>query len=695
MKSRIQKNKNTSRLSKLSKENISLDKRISITRIFFISSFFLLLISSIMFISWVNTLGVFNITEPQLKAITAYQPSDNSIVYDRENKKIGEFFSHYSIFIPYENLPKFLVNAIISIEDRNFFHHHGVDFRGIARAVVQRLTNPKIIQGASTITQQIVRSFLLSSEKTMERKIKEIALALHLETKLSKEKIIEIYANALFLGNGANGVGAAAQRYFGKNISQLKPHELALIAGLFQSPSRYNPARAPKLAKKRQIAVIKAMYKCGRISKQTARKLIKKPLKYKNYNPINRQLAPYFIDYIQERTEKLLDKNVKNQGLRIYTTLDTKLQKYANQAFIESKSVFKKAEKYLYKTKSKQNVEGAIIVTDPKTGEILALKGGRNYLNSQFNRSVKALRQPGSAFKPVVYSLALENGYKWSDLLYIDPISVNNYRPKNFSNSFLTETTLLRAFYKSINTPAVEIGGKLGIRSIISQSKKLGINSPIRNEAGVTIGSSEVTLTDMARMYGTFANNGFRTDVIAIKKIVDRYGNILYTAPEIKKRIKRVISPQTSHLMMQGLKTVLRYGTASGSLSKMAKYAAGKTGTSNFSKDNWFCGFTPDMVAIVWVGTDNRLGFSSQATGTSLAVPIWKSFMSRAISGKKPEPFKRPIGIVSKKVNPHFGHLDKNNGIRMYFLKGREPIRTTSDLQNISRSKNYRNLFDN
>ena len=397
-------------------------------------------------LGWLYSLGIFSYSENDLKAITEYVPMDNSVVYDKDGQKIGELFSSYYIFTPLNEIPETMIQAVVAIEDRRFETHLGIDPVAIFRALITVLREKKMSQGASTITQQLVRNILLSREKTIERKIKEIALSLMLETKLDKDKILEIYMNALFLGNGAYGVNAAAYRYFGKAIHKLEVHEHALIAGLFQSPSAYNPHRFPKRAKSRQKKVIISMAKAGFISVKQAKEEIKKKLEYLPYTPLNGKIAPHFIDYIQERTNEILKGNVKNRGLRIFTTLDQKLQKIAQESIVKSHLFLESSKVHLLnRDKLKEaRVEAAILSTDPRNGNILAMVGGRDYKTSQFNRTVHAKRSPGSSIKPIVYSLALREGHKWSDVHYVSPVAVKDYRPKNYSeDSFLTETTLI------------------------------------------------------------------------------------------------------------------------------------------------------------------------------------------------------------------------------------------------------------
>ena len=652
---------------------------------------------------WLREIGVFAIHEEQIALLKDYKPSDISIVYDRDDHKIGELYSQYRMYVPYDSLPKNMVKAIVAIEDKKFFTHHGVDTSAIIRAFLSRIKGSASNQGASTITQQVIRYFLLTKERSFERKIKEIALAMFLEHKLTKQQIFEIYANSCFLGDGAYGVGAAAKRYFNKNLNELSLAETTLVAGLFQSPSKYNPIKYPKNAKKRQLQVIEAMQHTGYIDPKTAKRVAKEPLVYSKTHAGNgNTTAPYFIDYVAAEAEQLLNvAAVRNRGLRIYTTLDANLQKLATDTMAQAKPMFTRAEHELPSAmhyledrtdSSESRVESGLVATDPRNGDILAMVGGRDYNASQFNVTYQAKRQPGSAFKPVVYSLALDNGFKWSDLLYISKVAVDDYRPQNFSNQFGTETTILRAFYSSINTAAVEIGSKLGLGRILERAANLGIHSPLKDEAGTMLGSSEVTMLDMATMYGTFATLGTRVDLAAITRITDREGNSLYEAPPPEKRSKAVLTPQTGYLMFQGMKAVLDHGTGAKSRG-ISPWAAGKTGTSNNSKDNWFCGFTPNIVTIVWVGTNNKFGLAGTATGASLALPLWDGFMSKSLALHAAPAYTEPTGIVSHQVDPRYGNLD-DSGIMMYFREGQEPRESKSDLKVISSTNEYREMFN-
>lgn len=650
-------------------------------------------IFSILSYFWLDQLGIFSLSKKDLIRLTQYQAQDNTLIFDRHDKRIGELFSTYYVYKNLKDIPNELIEAIVAIEDRNFWKHYGVDPIAIGRAVVNVIKTKSYSQGGSTITQQLVRNILLSREKTFHRKIKEVALSLLVEQQLSKGKILEIYLNALFLGNGSYGVGAAAIRYFGKPIEDLQTHELALIAGLFQSPSAYNPHRHPRKARQRQKKVLVAMAKAGYLTVSEAKYWIKKKLKYKPYNPINQEVAPYFIDYIREEASKILGHNSKNLGLRIYTTLDSEIQKKAQHTIQKNREIFDHAESNLLTQSSNQEspIQAALLVTNPHNGHILAMVGGRDYKQSQFNRTVDAYRSPGSSIKPVTYSLALEEGYSWADLFYVDPIAIDQYRPKNYSkNSFLTETTLLRSFYKSINTIAIELGQKIGLEKILDHAKRMGIETILKEEFGTLIGGSEVTMKDMAKLYGTIANHGVLVTPIAITRITDRQGKEIYLAPSKELRSEPVLSKEVSYLMLEGLQHVFNLGTAS-SFRQHKSYAAGKTGTSNQSKDNWFCGFTPEIVAILWAGVEKHIGFNHKVTASNFALPLWSNFINQLLPLEN-KIFHKPDHIEQTKINPIYGNQDPN-GITASFLKGKSPNKSKENLINLSRSGHFRNIF--
>jgi len=654
---------------------------------------------------WLDTLQVFDIKDDQVSTIVEYKGQDNTLILARNGEKIGELFSKYHVHVPYKKIPKGMVDAVIAIEDRSFWQHHGFDPKGILRATMVRLKGGNSHQGASTLTQQVVRNFLLSNERSLQRKIQEIGLAVQLEKRLSKERILEIYLNTMFLGNGAYGVGAAAQRYFGRDLADLDVHEYALIAGLFQSPSRFNPARYPERAKKRQLQVLSAMVQARMINQRDMNQLGRAQLIYKEYHPINEEFAPYFIDFVREEAQKLIPgrNTINGQGLRIHTTLDIELQRLAERGLASSGKILDDAAKKVGVvtlkdgTPSKARLEASLLSVDPTTGEILAMVGGRNYSQSKFNRTTQALRSPGSAFKPVVYAEALTQGFKWSDVIFVSPITIDSYRPRTPDEDFGKETTLLRAFYRSMNTPTIEIGQKIGLAPVTTLAKQLGIRSPLKDEFGTMLGSSDVTMMDLSRMYATFANYGRLVEHIAITKITTRDGKVLYAAPKVAARSSAPLTPQIAFLMTEGMRTVLQFGTGF-TAGHLANFAVGKTGTSNESTDNWFCGYASNISTVVWVGTDEHVRISGNVTGGKLALPIWEKFMSSAFKVRPPSYISPPDNVVAAVVNPHFG-TRTDSGVRMYFIKGNEPPAESASaaLEALSATSaaGYRDVFRN
>ncbi len=650
---------------------------------------FLILASSIALYSWVSSISI---DESKLDVIVNYEHSDNSLVFDKSGKQIGEFFNDYHVYYPYDKIPPMMVNAVLSIEDRAFFQHHGLDYKAILRAGLALLTTGHLKQGASTITQQVVRNFLLTPERKLSRKVKEALLSLQLERKMNKERILEIYLNALFLGQGSYGVGAAAQRHFGKTLEELKPHEMALIAGLFQSPTRFNPHKYPKAAKKRQLNVLKAMKANGFLSAAEVRKWSDEPLVYQAPSSMNQSIAPFFLDAIQEQTDKLLSGKFKGKGLRITTTLDLDLQQELNTILQKSNSIYQSAAQNLVNVKKPKEsmIEAASLVMNHRSGQILAMIGGRNFQRSQFNRALKAKRSPGSCFKPVVYTQALMNGVNWTDVTYIAPVVIQNYRPQNYSYEFMSEATYYNAFYRSINTPVVELGSRLGIKKVIENAYKMGVKSELKAQAGTLLGGAEMTMLDLAQIYGTIGNEGERPEPFMIEKITSRDGELLFEhkAPEAT----RVMPKAVAYLMTHAMQAVFRYGTAS-RYPEFSNYAAGKTGTTNEAKDNWFCGFTHDITAVVWVGTDENYAFSGQVAGGTMALPIWAKMMARIKDRYPQAPFETPEGVVMMKVNPLFGFQDPN-GIDMPLLEGRGPSRLESTLTIVRDTGSFRDALD-
>ena len=618
-----------------------------------------------------------------LDGILDHHDRDNTLVFAREGELIAEVFSEYRIYVPYSEIPQTLINAVLAIEDRNFFTHRGFDLQAMFRALIHNLKVRRISQGASTITQQVVKNYSLSRKKKFRRKIKEILLAIELERVMSKERILTIYLNNLFLGNRSYGAEAAAYSYFGKPLHKLNLAESAMIAGLFRSPSKHDPTRFPQLAKKRQRQVLQAMVETGHITASEMQQAASEPLTFQRYRRARRgQSAPYFVDHVVKRAADILQwPTVSDQGLRIYTTLDLVSQKQASH-------IVANMDKLRVATKG---MEVALLSVNPNTGEILTMIGGRDYRKSKFNRTLQALRPPGSAFKPIVYSYALSQGISWHDINFIAPIAIDAYRPRERRQEFLKETTLYRSFYKSLNLPVIDLTKKFGLKHIITHAHNLGIDTPLKDEMGTVLGGSDLRMIEMANVYSVFANTGFLVTPIAITRIEDRAGKVLYIAPQLAERRRQVLSEQISYLMTVAMKDVFRRGTAS-HYQGFSRWAAGKTGTSDEGRDSWFCGYSRDRVTVVWLGKDDFSPNSKHTFGATVALPVWAEFMATVTKPSLRRDFPIPTGVVAARVNPRYGHLDAS-GIRMYFLVGRAPTRKHSPYEALSKNPDFRGFF--
>ena len=629
--------------------------------------------------------------QDQLNQMIAYQQPSSSKFYDDQDQLIWESYSTYHHSVPLDEMPSSLIEAVIAIEDQHFFSHRGVDFSAIIRAGWHNIRTMKVSQGGSTITQQLVRYHLLTRKKKYARKLKEVILAWKLEQILSKKQILEMYLNHLFLGQNAHGVGGVAQRFFSKPLSDLELHEQAFIAGLFQAPSRYNPLKNIKLARRRQVAVLRAMLRQKKISSQTFKTTVKKPLRYRPHlvgSHTRSHHHLYIIDYARQQAEQILQiKNLKNKGYRIYTTLNTEVSDLLAESIAQMDSAFTKIETLNDLDQQGGSLQAAATVFNLRTGTIEAMVGGRDYRTSRFNRSFQAQRSAGSVFKPVTYSYALSRGYQWSDVFYLSPITLaGTYRPRSSRRDYLTETTLLRAFTSSINVTTLEVGKTLGMDALIQHAKQLGVRSPIKKEYGSIIGQSEVNQLDLLRMYSTFANQGKMIEPSVISKIVDSQGRVVYQHPSVAERSVRVLSAEISFLMVKAMSSVLSHGTGHNAYH-LARVAAGKTGTSNDSIDNWFCGFTADYLTVVWVGSESHQPLlKGRGSGASLALPIWNHTMTSLTQRAQSQPFPIPSGVKRYSIDGRYGHATKG-GYEAWFLAQHSPPQRPSYLKLINSSR--------
>ncbi len=725
---------------------------------------------------------------PDFTSLKESQPHAYSVVYSEEDEIIGKFLLNNRIPIPYEQIPPLLIKAFLAAEDSEFFYHRGIDIKGILRALLKNLMAGKIVQGGSTITQQVAKTFFLTPQKSLLRKLKEMAYAFGLERTLTKEEILHLYLNNIYLGNGAYGIEAASESYFNKKVQQLTLPEMAMLAGLVKAPSRYSPVHHFHRAKERQAYVLGRMAELNYITPSQKETALRAPLRIQSKESIFFSKAPYFTEFIRQQVEKKYGKEkLYREGLRIYTTLDLNLQKAAQQAIetglreldkrqgfrgpierlsekelkellrkkrtglsllplneifegvilskddskkwytvwvedrkgilpysemswalhikpsphfrpskikgpgdllqpgdivqVRIKEVSKKDSSLILSLEQKPLVQGALLCVDPKTGYIKAMVGGRDFSESQFNRAIYSRRQPGSAFKPLIYAAALEKGYTPSTIIMDSPVEYPDHdggsywAPKNYDKNFLGPITFRNALAHSRNVVTVKILEEIGIDYALKFIKRMGIESPIQRNLSIALGTSGVSMLELATAFSIFANGGEKIKPIYIKKIVTMKGevleeNISYEEEENReeeneeeneepypstfKQKERVLSPQHAFIMTHLLEGVVQHGT--GQRAKvLGRPIAGKTGTSSDYADAWFIGYTPSLLAAVWVGFDDKTSLGRNETGAKAALPIWISFMERALKETPVEPFRVPEGIVLMRVNLETG----------------------------------------
>ncbi len=726
---------------------------------------------------------------PYIGSLEEYEPPIITEVFSSEGEVIGRFFEEKRIVVPLDRIPPHLTQAFIAAEDDRFFEHRGVDLVSIVRAFIKNVQAGKIAQGGSTITQQVTRSLLLKNpEKTYRRKAREAILSLQIEKKFSKERILFLYLNQIYLGHGAYGVEAAAQTYFQKSASELNLAESALLAGLPQAPSRYSAFQHFDSARKRQRYVLDRMVENRFITRQEADSAFSQPLALQEeaQNPFAR--APYFTEHVRKYLHDTYGREVLYRGgLKVVTTLDLTAQEKAQRALEQGLRDLDKREGYrgplrrlpetavqefleLCARRARKSplhpgdlVEGVVLSVDdraehvnvglgtesailplqhmkwarkpnPKihhsadpvrrpshvltagdvifvrlleppeegrkvwvvgleqepvaqgaltcleshTGRILALVGGLNYWESQFNRAVQARRQPGSAFKPIIYAAALDHGMTPSTIIldapYVAPMQEPGklWRPENYRRKFLGKTLFRWGLIRSMNVITIKILRKTGVGPTIDYAKKLGIESDLSPDLSLALGSSGVSLLEITRAYAAFANNGMLPRPYFIDRVEDRHGAVL---EENQPEIQEVLSPQTAFVMTDLLKGVIQEGTG-WRIKALKRPAAGKTGTTNDLRDAWFVGYTPGIVTGVWVGYDDRIPMGNGETGSRAASPIWLQFMQDFLNDRPVEDFPIPEGVVFAKIDARDGllagpHSEKT--VFQAFVEGTEP----------------------
>ncbi len=582
-------------------------------------------------------------------------------------------------------VPPTLIAAVIAAEDSRFFQHHGIDWLAVARATWRNLAAGRIVQGGSTLTQQLMKNFYLTRERTIGRKLREAAMALFAELKYSKQEILENYLNEIYLGqNGAQGifgVAEAARFYFGKKLADLTLGEAALIGGLIRAPNLYSPFRDPSRALARRNFVLRRMVEEELASAEEAAVAEDEPLVLRDA-PAGTNDAPYFVDLVRrELEERFGGKTLAEEGLRLFTTLDPRLQRAAEEAVKEGLAELERDYPVLRRESPEQRLQACLVALRPATGEIVALVGGRDYRISQFDRVTQSRRQPGSVFKPIIYLAALEEVQGGPHLLPTsrvrdEPFSWHydgkEWRPANYGEHYWGEVTLRRALQMSLNAATARIARQVGIQRVVETAHRLGINTPLPSYPSIVLGSVELAPLEVASAYSVLAAGGVLAPPRGLTAVVSADGTVLEGHP---LTIHNVVSPQVAYLVTNLLSGVLDHGTGRGVRERgFMRPAAGKTGTTNDYNDAWFAGYTPDLAAVVWVGFDHHdhLGL----TGAQAALPIWTAFMLRATRGTPPARFQKPPGVTTVRIDPESGALATPrcpSVIEEAFLAGDEP----------------------
>lgn len=615
MSSSYEKYKRLRAAKDIARENISRrseNKFFTNLKLFVLTSTALLLAGFVAFNLYLSSL-------PPIENLEDFRPNIVTKFYSEDGEVIKTFTAYTYNKVELKDVPEDLKKALIATEDKNFYRHSGYDIFGIIRSSIQNVIARRTVQGASTLTQQLARILFLSNERTLTRKIKEIEVAARIEKTITKDQILEMYLNNVYLGAGAYGVSAASQIYFNKKLNQLSLPELALIAGLPQAPSVYNPYNNKELAKQRRNQVLKRMLTMKYISEEEYNNAIKAEIHLSSVPQLyTTNKAPYFSDYVLKEMEKLgfEETDIIHGGYKVITTLDSKAQAAANE------SILKNMKAYGLTNKSQQ---AAVFSFNPIDGRILVFAGGKNYGDSQYDRVTQAIRPPGSAFKPFVYAAAMEKGITPNDIVDDSPITIAKWSPHNYGHKYRGKIPIYKALMISSNVCAARVIQEVGIRSVIQIARVLGITTPLEYDYTISLGSNGVKLFEFVRAYGAFANGGYVVQPYAIERIEDSRGRVLYRATKTKS--SHQLSLKTAAEMTAMLKTVIISGTGTG--ANIGKPAAGKTGTTDDSRDAYFVGYTPDVVTGVWVGDDNNKKVPGLYGGT-IPARIWKDVMTVA-----------------------------------------------------------------
>ncbi len=729
---------------------------------------------------------------PDVTMLKDYRPSLITTVYSDAGDVIGKFYIEKRVLRPLNQIPDLLIKAFIAIEDARFYHHHGIDLQGISRAFWANLRAKQITQGGSTITQQLAKTLFLSPERKIQRKIKEMILALEIERRFTKEEILELYLNQIYFGAGAYGVEAAAETYFGKTVDELRLSEMATLAALPKSPGRFDPFKHPDDSKMRRSLVLARMYGEHFITRKEMEEAKAELLELRKKGNEKNDSA-YFVEHVRRYLiDRYGSSRLYESGLEVHTTLNLAMQraavktvreglraydkrhgyrgplehieldtldwdvqsrlhdreeeepevlpegeifdglvveadkkeawvwvegeigllsfdsmKWARRAvntpapdnpegvtWVEPKNVLDvvtpgdrvlvrilshdpNLRAYRLALEQEPEVQGALVSIDPATGEIKAMVGGYDYEKSEFNRAVQAKRQPGSAFKPIIYGAAIEKGFSPATVIidtpviFQDPTMEEKWKPANYSERFYGPTRLRVALAKSRNVVTVKLLQKVGIRHVVNFARKLGIESPLAMDYSLALGSSVLTLTELASAYSVYDNHGERARPYFIRQILDYDGNVI---EENVPSVEKVIEPETAYIVTSMLEEVVRHGTGRQML-KLGRPSAGKTGTTNNYLDALYIGFVPDLVTAVWVGFDDMRSLGKRETGARAAGPIWLAYMKEALRDRERLPFTVPAGVSFVKIDKATGLLPSGEEETYFecFQTGREP----------------------
>ena len=644
---------------------------------------------------------------PSLQGLEKFQPRQTSRLYAADGRFVAEIGVERRTLVKLAQIPMHVQSAFIVTEDKRFYSHGGIDYWRIIGAGIANLRSAGISQGFSTITMQLARNLFPERinyrERTISRKLREAKVARMIESRYSKERILELYLNQINLGNGAYGVETASHRYFGKSVRELNLAEAAILAALPKGPERYNPRRYPERALQRRNTILELMRRAGSISDADASLARAYPLRLAKRRSGTGETAPYYVEYVRRLLEKKFGKQLYELGLRVYTTLDLDLQSSAERALdrqlraVESGQYgafpHRTYESYIARASSgtadengvSPYLQGAFIAIEPRTGALRALVGGRDFDDSKFDRATQALRQPGSTFKPIVYATAIQSGRPASYIVMDTPIEVPQldstkpWIPQNFDLKFDGPMTMRHGFYESRNMIAIRVGMEVGEQSVVEMAKRFGITTPVPPYPSIHIGSADVYPLEMVTAYSVFANLGWRVSPMPITRVENERGEVIWR-PE--PTIEQVLTRSEAWLMVDMMKDVIRKGTAAGSVGQYFHLpAGGKTGTTNDGGDVWFIGYTADLVAGVWMGLDKPQKIMANAQGGRLAAPAWTAFM-REVYERKPTPtdWPRPREIISRVVDEKTGLLHgplcpNEEAYTEYFIPGTEPSR--------------------